>query len=106
MYFINYLTKNNESVCKTTENEETAMAIVDSEAKVCSSELDVMSLKYNYVEYMFIIDKKAPEYDINAKIDSVTGKIYYELRMDNEEADIMCITDADRLSAHPELFAD
>ena len=43
MYFINYLTKNNESVCKTTENEETAMAIVDSEASNGAKYMSVLA---------------------------------------------------------------
>lgn len=53
------------------------------------NELDVMTLKYNYREYLFIIDRTVPELTINAYEDE-QGKIYYKASL-NEEVYLYCV---------------
>ena len=50
---------------------------------------DIMTLKYNYVEYSYIIDLTKPAFYINALVDD-NGKLYYEVST-SEEAQFYCI---------------
>ena len=55
------------------------------ESDECSSTVKIMTLKYNFVEYQFIIDIIPPEFYVSANKDANTNKLYYEVSLTQEE---------------------
>jgi len=52
----------------------------------------IMTLKYNYNEYQFVIDMTPPEFYVTARQEGPNNTLYYEVSLENQEANLYCVT--------------